>query len=162
MSRFKLKHHIYKKKDDDYETTKETLQCLIPYINELSVIYDPFYCNGLVIEEWKKLNRTCINEDKNAFDREPPIFDVLVSNIPFSLKKEAMELAFNYNKPFALLMTIDSLGSKWIKKYFDKIQIIIPNGRWSFSKKGKKTNSSWFDTCWIVYKFNLSEKIIKL
>ena len=162
MSRFNFKGLTYTKKDDDYETTSKTLECLLPYIEETATIYDPFYCNGFVVEEWKSLNRKCINEDKNAFDRDAPDFDVLVSNIPFSLKKQCMELAFSYDKPFALLMTIDSLGSKWIKKYFDKIQIIIPNGRWSFHKKDKKTTSAWFDTCWITYKLGLEEKIIKL
>ena len=161
-SRMNLKGLTYTKKDDDWETTSITLECLCPYINEMSIIYDPFYCNGLVVDEWKKLHRKCINEDKNAFDREAPDFDVLVSNIPFSLKKECMELAFSYNKPFALLMPIDSLGSKWIKKYFDKIQVIIPNGRWSFQKKDKETNSAWFDTCWITYGFDLPEKMVKL
>ena len=161
-SRLNLKGSAYIKKDDDWETPSKCLECLIPYIKENDIIYDPFYCNGLVIEEWAKLNRKCINEDKNAFDREAPEFNVLVSNIPFSLKKECMELAMSYNKPFALLMPIDSLGSKWIKKFFDKIQIIVPDGRWCFMKKDTKTNSAWFDTCWITYGFNLQEKLIKL
>ena len=162
-SRMALKTNAYTNKDDDWETTSKTLECLLPYIDETQIIYDPFYCNGFVIDEWLKLNRTCINEDKNAFDMdEPEYWDVLVSNIPFSLKKECMELAFSYDKPFALLMTIDSLGSRWIKKYFDKIQVIIPDGRWSFRKKGKETAGAWFDTCWITYKFELPEKMVKL
>jgi hypothetical protein len=162
-SRMSLKQNAYEKKDDDYETTSKSLECLIPYINENQVIYDPFYCNGLVVEEWKKLDRVCINEDKNAFDKDcREEWNVLVSNIPFSMKKQCMELAFSYEKPFALLMPIDSLGSKWIKKYFDKIQVIIPDGRWSFTKKGKPTAGCWFDTCWITYNLNLPEKMIKL
>lgn len=162
MSRLNLKTCTYNKKDDDWETPSKCLECLLPYIAEDKIIYDPFYCNGLVINEWSKLNRTCINEDKDAFNRDAPDFDVLVSNIPFSLKKQCMELAMSYNKPFALLMPIDSLGSKWINKYFDKIQVILPNGRWSFIKKDKETASSWFDTCWITYNFNLPQKLIKL
>ena len=66
------------------------------------------------------------------------------------------------NKPFILLMPIDALGSKWIKKYFNDLQFIIPNGRYSFIKNGSKTNSAWFDTMWVCYKVNLPQKLIKL
>ena len=50
----------------------------------------------------------------------------------------------------------------WFKEYFDKFQFIIPRKRYSFYKKGSKTNSSWFDTCWFCYKMNLPRDILKL
>ncbi len=162
-SRFQYKHNAVEFKDDDYETSKEILTDLLPYIQDYKVIYDPFYCNGKVIEEWKELNKECINEKKDAFNREhPENFDILISNIPFSCKEKCVELGIKLNKPFILLMPIDSLGSKWIKKYFDNLQFIIPSGRYNFLKKGLKTKGCWFDTMWICYGLNLEEKIIKL
>ena len=59
-------------KDDDYETTENILKDLLPFIENYNIIYDPFYCNGLVIDEWKKLNKICINEKLDAFNREHP------------------------------------------------------------------------------------------
>ncbi len=163
----KLQHkkNTYIKKDDDWETPKECLEVLLKYIGENDIIYDPFYCNGRVIDEWKKLERECINDDQDAFNREHPLFDVLVSNIPFSLKKESMELAVNLGMPFALLMPIEALGSKWITPYWREkdFKIIIPDGRWAFTKKGKLQGGSWFDTCWITWGLIDGEKnIIKL
>jgi len=161
-SRFQLKGNEVKFKDDDYETSKEILNDLLPYIKDYNIIYDPFFCNGKVIEEWAELGKICINEKKDAFDREHPEFDIMISNIPFSCKEKCMELATKLNKPFILLMPIDSLGSKWIRKYFNELQFIIPSGRYNFLKKGLKTKGCWFDTMWVCHGLNLDKKIIKL
>ncbi len=150
-------------KDDDYETTKNILKDLLPYIDKDKIIYDPFYCNGKVKEEWSELGYDCYNEKEDAFDSNPPEFDYLISNIPFSLKKESIKLALDYDKPFMLLMPIDTLGSLWMGEYFDKLQFIIPKKRYNFFKKSQeKKSSSWFDTMWVCYKINLNEKIVKL
>lgn len=162
-NRLQSKQNSIEFKDDDYETSKEILTDLLPFIKDYKIVYDPFYCNGKVIEEWKELNKDCINEKKDAFNREhPENFDILISNIPFSCKEKCLELGLKLNKPFILLMPIDSLGSKWIKKYFDKLQFIIPSGRYNFLKKGLKLKGCWFNTMWVCYGLNLKEKIIKL
>ena len=161
-SRLNLKGSAVEFKDDDYETGSAILETLTPYLEKDKIIYDPFYCNGLVIEEWSKLGFKCINEKKDAFNREHPEFDYMISNIPFSCKEKCVKLAIELKKPFILLMPIDALGSKWIKKYFDKLQFIIPNGRQQFLKNGKQTNKCWFDTMWLCSGINLKENIIKI
>jgi len=160
-SRLNRKGATVEFKDDDYETPSTVLNDLIPHIKPNSIIYDPFYCNGKIIDEWKKLGFDCVNEKKNAFDREHPYFDILISNIPFSLKQQSVELAFCLGKPFMLLMPIDSMGSKWIGKYWDKLQFIIPNKRYNFIKNGDITKGCWFDTMWVCHKIGLQEKVIK-
>jgi hypothetical protein len=147
--------------DDDYETPTKVLKDLSPYIPE-GIIYDPFYCKGTIKEEWKKLDRVCINEKKDAFEWKPEKFDLVISNIPFSIKEKCVKLCLDFDKPFALLMPIDTLGSKWIKKVFDKLQFIIPSGRYNFLKNKEITKGAWFDTMWVCYKLNLPQKIIKL
>lgn len=163
-SRLNQKGNDVKFKDDDYETTKEILNDLLPFIKDYNVIYDPFYCDGYVIKEWEALGKTCLNEKKDAFNREhPENYDIMISNIPFSLKRQCVELGMELGKPFMLLMPIDTMGSKWIKKYFDRLQFIIPNGRYNFYKKSStKKSSSWFDTMWVCYNINLPKTIIKI
>ena len=78
-SRLLKKHNAVEFKDDDYETPSNILNDLVTYIPE-GIIYDPFYCNGKVIEEWKKLNKVCINEKKDAFTWKPENFD-FVENV---------------------------------------------------------------------------------
>ena len=64
------------------------------------------------------------------------------------------------NKNHEIYKNYDKLGN--LKKYFDKLQFIIPNGRYSFLKNGKMGKGSWFDTMWVCYKLNLPSNIIKL
>tara|TARA_R110000751_G_scaffold43398_1_gene100202 strand:+ start:4053 stop:4565 length:513 start_codon:yes stop_codon:yes gene_type:complete len=162
-SRLTIKHNNVQFKDDDYETPSECLTDLLPFLEPNKIIYDPFYCNGRVINEWNELGYECINEKKDAFNREHPTdFDYLISNIPFSCKEKCIELGITLDTPFCLLMPIDAMGSKWIGKYFDYLQFIIPNGRYNFLKNGNKGAGAWFDTMWVCYKMNLPETIIKL
>tara|TARA_R110000764_G_scaffold111794_1_gene198556 strand:- start:546 stop:1046 length:501 start_codon:yes stop_codon:yes gene_type:complete len=150
-------------KDDDYETPKNILEMLLPYIKDFTKIYDPFYCAGRVKKNWEELEKICYNEKLDAFNRDPPDdFDITISNIPFSMKEKTMKLFFDLKKPFIILMPINAMGSKWINKYFSKLQFLIPNKRLHFSKNGKLGKGSWFDTCFYCYGLNLENDIIKL
>tara|TARA_R100001198_G_C5023169_1_gene92680 strand:- start:9 stop:500 length:492 start_codon:yes stop_codon:yes gene_type:complete len=161
-SKLSLKGANYNKKDDDYETPKYILEMLLPFIKKYDLIYDPFYCNGKVKQYWNELGKECINDDLDAFDRETPECDIIISNIPFTLKKECVELCFKIGKPFILLFPIESLGSKWIQKYFNDLQFIIPEKRLVFEKNDILTKSCWFDTCFYCYGLDLDKDIIKL
>tara|TARA_B110000971_G_C19700984_1_gene359840 strand:- start:57 stop:566 length:510 start_codon:yes stop_codon:yes gene_type:complete len=162
-SRLNRKGNSVEFKDDDYETTKEILEMLLPYIKDFTKIYDPFYCAGRVKKDWEELGKICYNEKLDAFNRTPPEdFDITISNIPFSMKEKCMKLFIKLEKPFIILMPIDAMGSKWINKYFDKLQFIIPRKRLNFSKDGKMGTGSWFDTCFYCYGLNLDKTITKL
>tara|TARA_R110001592_G_C12858051_1_gene722534 strand:+ start:144 stop:638 length:495 start_codon:yes stop_codon:yes gene_type:complete len=161
-SRLNCKAESIDFKDDDYETPKHILEMIFPYIIPYKRIYDPFYCTGRVKKNWEELGKECINEKLDAFNREHPECDIVISNIPFSIKEKSMKLFIELGKPFIILMPIDAMGSKWINKYFDKLQFIIPHKRLHFSKNGKLGNGSWFDTCFYCYGLNLEKDIIKL
>lgn len=159
----KLKGNSIKFKDDDYETPKEVIKSLLPFIKDFKKIYDPFYCQGSVKKDWEELGKICYNEKLDAFDREPPQdFDITISNIPFSMKEKCMKLFFDLKKPFIILMPIDAMGSVWINKYFDKLQFIIPHKRINYAKKGIVTKGAYFESCFFCYGLNLEKDIIKL
>ena len=162
-ARLQGKKYSVKFKDDDYETPCNILKDILPYITEHKKIYDPFYCNGAIIKEWEKLDKICYNTKEDAFNRQhPDDFSILISNIPFSLKEKCVKLGLELGKPFMLLMPIDAMGSKWIKKYWDELQFIIPDGRYNFLKKGEMGKGAWFDTMWVCKGLDLPCKIIKL
>tara|TARA_R100000697_G_scaffold77502_1_gene89682 strand:+ start:1077 stop:1577 length:501 start_codon:yes stop_codon:yes gene_type:complete len=162
-SRLNCKGNTSKFKDDDYETPKEVLESLLPYIKDFKKIYDPFYCAGRVKKSWEELGKICYNEKLDAFNRvHPEDFDIVISNIPFTIKEKCMKLFFDLKKPFIIIMPIDAMGSKWIKKYFDKLQFIIPKKRIHFTKNGILGKGSWFDTGFFCYGLNLNKDIIKL
>tara|TARA_R110000824_G_scaffold321815_1_gene508612 strand:- start:61 stop:564 length:504 start_codon:yes stop_codon:yes gene_type:complete len=161
-SRFNFKGNDVKFKDDDYETPKKVLQDIIPFISKDKIIYDPFYCDGYVKTEWKDLGYECLNNKVDAYIPVKFDFDIIITNPPFSMKKKVIDLCLSYNKPFMILLPIDTLGSKWIKPYFNKFQYLIPNGRYNFYKKNKDNKGAWFDTMWLCYNINLDNTIIKL
>jgi len=152
-------------KDDDYGTKIETLEDLLPFIKKTDKLYDPFYCDGYVKDEWKKLGFNIHHEKVDAFDLDLiPDYDIMVSNIPFSCKEKCVKHALSLGKPFALIMPLGAIGSRWIVKYWDELQFIIPDGRYSYYKPdfAERKSASWFDSCWVTHKMNLTEKVIKL
>ena len=162
-SKLILKGNTFILQDDDYETPKYILEMLLPYIEKYKIIYDPFYCNGRVKEHWSDLGKICINDKLDAFNREEPDnYDIIISNIPFTLKKQCFDLCFKLGKPFILILTTDSIGTVWIKKYFEKLQFIVPAKRLCYEKNNIQTKSCWFDTMFFCYNINLDKDIIKL
>lgn len=55
------------------------------------------------------------NPQRDFFRYEPPIWDVAVSNPPFSLKRAVFERLFDFGKPFAMLMNMMALNYQEIR-----------------------------------------------
>ena len=88
-------------------------------------------------------------------------FDYIIDNPPYTIKKEVIEKCIQLNKPFALLLPIDTLERKYISKLFkDKdFSIIIPNERYNFLNNNVKTTMP-FKCCWYCIGFGLEKQII--
>lgn len=56
-------------------------------------------------------------------------YDVVITNVPFSLKYEFIYRAIGLNKPFAFLMPFDMNGTLWSLFKDHALQAIIPNRR---------------------------------
>ena len=67
---------------------------------------------------------------------EPDRWDIIVSNPPFSLKNKVLERLYLFNKPFAILLPLNSLQGKARYKYFIQgIQILSFDARVSYHDK---------------------------
>lgn len=93
------------------------------YLSKDKVIWCPFD------EEWsafyrrlKELGFTVIRsslaEGQDFFTYEPSEWDVIVSNPPLSIKDKVLERLYSLNKPFAILLPLNSLQGKSRYKYF--------------------------------------------
>lgn len=59
------------------------------------------------------------------FDYEPDNYDVIVSNPPFSIKDKILERLYELDKPFAVLLPMNSLQGKSRYQFFQKgIQLL--------------------------------------
>ena len=95
-----------------------------PFDEEWSAFYQ------LLSEQGYEVERSSLNEGKDFFRYEPEKWDILVSNPPFSKKNEVLKCAFSFQKPFALLLPVNSIQSKTRYQIFEnRIQMLCFDGR---------------------------------
>lgn len=76
-------------------------------------------CGGYTV------TRSHIDDGQNFFEYEPDEYDVIVSNPPFSIKDKILKRLYELDKPFAILLPLNSLQGKSRYKYFKQgIQLL--------------------------------------
>jgi hypothetical protein len=150
-------------KNDDYSTRKTAYELIKEYIPTKSVLYDPFYYNGVCKTYMEEVFPTCkiIHEDKNAYEWNPE-HDIVISNPPFSEKYDVLDWLIKKDKPFALLLPLCSLCTIKFSEInnIDKLQFVIGKKRIRYERVGQKQGSANFESAWYCYKMDLPKSII--
>ena len=154
---------------DEYYTPKLLVDILIPYLkryelvfatehNRQPVIWLPFDTEEsryytVLKENGFQIVRSHLNDDKDFFSYQPEQFDLIVSNPPFSKKRDIFKrIIYELDKPFILLMNMMAINYQEIGELFasvnTKIQFIIPDKKVSFDG-----NTSSFCSGYVCYKF---------
>ena len=152
-------------KYDNYMTPKYAWENIKHLIPKDKIIWEPFCGNGNSSKYLRELgfNVECYNED--FFNSNHG--DIIVSNPPFSKKKEVFTRLKELNKPFIMICPCSMITTCYIRELFkeEKLQIIIPRRRIHFIKtdddgnilnkdeKGniiKKCNFDCFYYCWNI------------
>lgn len=99
-----------------------------PFDEEWSAFYQTFKKNGY------KVIRSSIREGQDFFEYEPnEKYDVIISNPPFSKKDKVLKRLDKLNKPFAILLPLNSLQGKSRYKVFKNgIQLLTFDARVDF------------------------------
>jgi len=100
--------------------------------------------------------------DENNFFNDVSIYDILIGNPPFKLKKKIMDHLFTLDKPFILILPSMTLTFNYMKKYKDHLQIIIPKRRFHFHYYKDIKTPAYFDTYYFCYKIDLPQNMIFL
>ena len=93
-----------------------------------------------------------LRNGQNFFEYEPEEWDLIVSNPPFTKKREVFERCLSFGKPFALLMSNlwlnDSSPSKLFKER--ELQLLLFDKRVQYDSINKRVpfGSSYF--CWNI------------
>jgi hypothetical protein len=150
---------------DDYMTPKEAWEAIKDHIPNNKVIWEPFYGDGNSGQYLKDLGFNVIHEDIDFFENNKG--DIVVSNPPFSKKKEVIKRLIELDKPFILIMPCSTLVCSYVRDMLgDLVQIIVPRKRIQFSKleDGKLINNGKcnFDCFYYCYKINLTRDILYL
>ena len=110
---------IKNKKNDDWNTPNWVWDCLNEYIPKDKIIWEAFYGNGNSGEYLKKLNNNVIHQDIDFFKNyDNLIYDIICSNPPFTLKKKILQKLKELEKPFMLLVPLDTIDRQYFQKIF--------------------------------------------
>mgnify|MGYP004488052425 CR=1 FL=1 len=114
---------------------------ILKYLPKDKIIWCPFdeewsaFYNKLKEERFNVV-RSSLKEGQDFFEYEPDKWDILVSNPPFSIKDKILERLYSFNKPFAVLLPLNSLQGKTRYKYFKQgIQILSFDTRICYHNK---------------------------
>ena len=150
----------YKIKNDNYNTPIEAFQLIFKYVDKTKRIWMPFYNDGSLSNHLETLGVNYIHSNTDFFTYEPD-FEILIDNPPYSIKQKVFERCIALDKPFALLVPMDTLDRQYFSRLFkDKdITIIIPINRYNFVSNEKKLTPP-FKCIWICCNFKLDKQII--
>lgn len=123
-------------KNDDYMTQESTWKQIEAFIPKDKVIWEAFFGDGLSAQYLRSMGcKEVIHHDIDFFEYD--FGEIVVSNPPFTLKKEILTRLKELNRPFILIMPLLVITSKYFRELFPsgEIQIIIPSKRIYFEKK---------------------------
>ena len=145
-------------RNDECYTPAYGVTPILKYIPKGAVVWCPF--DGAESEFVKQISAqnevvySHLDQEQDFFTYEPDRWDVIVSNPPFTKKRQFFERALSFNKPFALIMANTWLNDAAPKQLFkDKdLQLLMFDRRMEFVQpnakaKGKVTFSSSY-YCW--------------
>lgn len=117
-----------------------------PFDEEWSAFYQTFIGGGY------KVIRSSLKDGKDFFKYQPEHWDIMISNPPFSKKDDVLKRAYDLNKPFALLLPVNSLqGKKRFAIFKNEIQLLCFDARVNYHTNGnliKHTTGNHFGSAY--------------
>ncbi len=153
--------------NDDYRTPRYLVSCLDTFIfdfmqrhniNRKLVVYCPFDTEeSEYVRYFKENGAEVIHGDiktgQDFFENPIPECDLVISNPPFSRKREILAKLFAANVPFALLLNLQAMQYQEMGQLFfeeqqrtEAIQFIIPDKKVSFDGHTAAFCSGYY--CW--------------
>lgn len=103
-----------------------------PFDKEWSAYYQTFVRGGY------QVIRSHIDEGQDFFTYEPDDYDMIISNPPYSIKDDIIERLYELNKPFAVLLPLDSLqGRRRFESFKNGVQLLTFDQRIGFHRMGR-------------------------
>lgn len=136
---------------DEYYTPRILVEPISLYIKPNSTIWCPFDTEEsefvkVLTELGHNVIHSHIWEGKDFFLYEPENYDCIISNPPFTKKKDVLERLYKLNKPFAIILGLPILNYQEIGEFFlDKeLQLLIVDKKVSFDGNTASFNNSYF------------------
>lgn len=151
------------KKNDEFYTSKETVEDLIKVLDIPKdwIIWAPFDTEESefvkqLSKKWKVIY-SHISQGKDFYEFEPKEWNIIISNPPFSKKRLLIERCLSFKKPFILLYGA-TIFSQSMGNTLNLCDFYFIQKNCKFTGKENETRS--FQCCWILNKGNKNIKII--
>ena len=146
-------------KNDECLTPAYAVAPIVKYIPMGATVWCPFdKADSKFVTQISKHNPVTyshIDDNEDYFLREPDRWDVMVSNPPFTGKREIFERALSFEKPFALMMSNTWLNDSAPKQLFrfKMLQLLMFDKRIHFSCGGVVDKRTTFSTSYFCWNF---------
>ena len=150
-------------KNDEYYTKKESWADIAQYLPRDKVIWECFYSERSKSAQYlRELGFEVIYKPVDFFEEN--LGDILVSNPPFSKKKEVFARLKELGKPFVMLVPTNTIHTKYFTETFhdEQIQLIMPWRKRQFDSPiyNLHPRGCSFNTLYVCYKMNLPKDVI--
>ena len=131
---------------------------IVKYLPKDKIIWCPFDKEDsefvkVLTEQGYNVVYSHIDNGQDFYTYEPEQWDIMVSNPPFTNKRQIFERALSFGKPFALIMSNTWLNDSAPKQVFkDKqLQLLMFEERMKFSNNGVVQNKITFSSSYFCY-----------
>lgn len=154
------KEILYSKgKNDECMTLRYAVLPIIKYLPKNKTIWCPFDKTGsefvkVLTEQGYSVIYSHIDNGQDFYTYEPEEhWDIIVSNPPFTNKRQIFERALSFSKPFALIMSNTWLNDAAPKQLFKEkqLQLLMFEERMKFRNNGVIQNKITFSSSYYCY-----------
>ncbi len=138
---------------DEFYTPDAATALLLPYLPKGKVIWENAWGMGHIARFLQSRGHPVVGgPDVDFLTENVEASSILVTNPPYSKKKEFLRRAFVIGKPFAMLMAANTLVGVERYPLFSKhgLQLLIPDKRINFICAAK--SSAFFNAIWYCWK----------
>jgi hypothetical protein len=152
--------------NDECYTPPYGVEPILKYIPSGVTVWCPFdKDDSEFVKQISKTNdvvHSHIEDGLDFYEYEPDKWDVIISNPPFTKKRQIFERALSFNKPFALVMSNTWLNDSAPKQLFKEkeLQLLMFDKRMRFNlPNGQQNNKITFSSSYYCWNF-LPKQII--
>lgn len=146
--------------NDECYTPDYGVTPILKYIPENAVVWCPFDKeDSEFVKQISKTNKVItshIDNGQDFYKYEPTEhWDIIISNPPFTKKKNIFERALSFDKPFALIAPLTWLNDSAVPKLFMNIkcEMLIFDKRMRFLNNGQIQKKITFSSMYLCHNF---------
>jgi hypothetical protein len=144
---------------DRCQTPAYALDALIPYLHPDWTVWESAAGDGRLVRALAPHVQQVVGSDildgRNFFDWQPPRFDAIVTNPPYSIKFDWLARCYTLGKPFAVLVPVETIGAKAAQRLMERhgAELLLLDKWVNFEmpRKGEQGSSAQFPVLWFCW-----------